>query len=235
MKANFGFQLWMWGHSVPYCVLTASNQCSVSSSVVKDLSTYLLLCSSWWAGVQMGPPDPILGVTEAFKRDTNPKKMNLGVGAYRDDQGKPFVLSCVRKVTQPDKPQILLSFYHVRLMQLFFIMLPCSLFYLNPITANSQVDCRILSTYFNEFEVSHFYFNILLLHNVLSSFYNLFSPFRQKLWLHPNRWIRSTSPLVVWLNSASPALSLLSVPTMRFWRAAGWVGIVGSFGTNSGC
>lgn len=55
-------------------------------------------CSSWWGGVQMGPPDPILGVTEAFKRDTNPKKMNLGVGAYRDDQGKPFVLSCVRKV-----------------------------------------------------------------------------------------------------------------------------------------
>lgn len=45
----------------------------------------------------MGPPDPILGVTEAFKKDTNPKKMNLGVGAYRDDQGKPFVLSCVRK------------------------------------------------------------------------------------------------------------------------------------------
>uniref|UniRef100_A0A8C1N442 Aspartate aminotransferase, mitochondrial n=1 Tax=Cyprinus carpio TaxID=7962 RepID=A0A8C1N442_CYPCA len=53
---------------------------------------------SWWTEVQMGPPDPILGVTEAFKRDTNPKKMNLGVGAYRDDQGKPFVLSCVRKV-----------------------------------------------------------------------------------------------------------------------------------------
>uniref|UniRef100_A0A9J8AEE2 Aspartate aminotransferase n=1 Tax=Cyprinus carpio carpio TaxID=630221 RepID=A0A9J8AEE2_CYPCA len=53
--------------------------------------------SSWWTEVQMGPPDPILGVTEAFKRDTNPKKMNLGVGAYRDDQGKPFVLSCVRK------------------------------------------------------------------------------------------------------------------------------------------
>uniref|UniRef100_A0A672MNY2 Aspartate aminotransferase, mitochondrial n=1 Tax=Sinocyclocheilus grahami TaxID=75366 RepID=A0A672MNY2_SINGR len=53
---------------------------------------------SWWTEVQMGPPDPILGVTEAFKRDTNPKKMNLGVGAYRDDQGKPFVLNCVRKV-----------------------------------------------------------------------------------------------------------------------------------------
>ena len=45
----------------------------------------------------MGPPDPILGVTEAFKKDTNPKKMNLGVGAYRDDAGKPFVLPSVRK------------------------------------------------------------------------------------------------------------------------------------------
>ncbi|KAF9972651.1 aspartate transaminase aat1 [Actinomortierella ambigua] len=53
--------------------------------------------SSTWANVPMGPPDAILGVTEAFKRDTDPRKMNLGVGAYRDDAGKPFVLSCVRK------------------------------------------------------------------------------------------------------------------------------------------
>ena len=45
----------------------------------------------------MGPPDPILGVTEAFKKDTNPKKMNLGVGAYRDDNGKPFVLPSIKK------------------------------------------------------------------------------------------------------------------------------------------
>uniref|UniRef100_A0A0N5AHA7 Aspartate aminotransferase n=1 Tax=Syphacia muris TaxID=451379 RepID=A0A0N5AHA7_9BILA len=45
----------------------------------------------------MGPPDAILGVTEAFKLDKNPKKINLGVGAYRDDEGKPFVLPSVRK------------------------------------------------------------------------------------------------------------------------------------------
>ncbi|XP_038069403.1 aspartate aminotransferase, mitochondrial-like [Patiria miniata] len=44
-----------------------------------------------------GTPDPILGVTEAFKRDSNPNKMNLGVGAYRDDEGKPYVLPTVRK------------------------------------------------------------------------------------------------------------------------------------------
>jgi aspartate aminotransferase len=53
--------------------------------------------ASTWASVPLGPPDPILGVTEAFKKDTNPNKMNLGVGAYRDDKGKPFVLECVRK------------------------------------------------------------------------------------------------------------------------------------------
>ncbi|ORX70725.1 glutamate oxaloacetate transaminase-like protein 2 [Linderina pennispora] len=48
----------------------------------------------------MGPPDAILGVTEAFKRDTDPRKMNLGVGAYRTDEGKPYVLNAVRKAEQ---------------------------------------------------------------------------------------------------------------------------------------
>lgn len=40
--------------------------------------------------------DPIVGVTEAFLADPNPKRINLGVGAYRDDEGKPVVLQCVR-------------------------------------------------------------------------------------------------------------------------------------------
>jgi len=53
--------------------------------------------SSFWSGVEMGPPDAILGVTEAFKRDTSASKMNLGVGAYRDDAGQPFVLPSVAK------------------------------------------------------------------------------------------------------------------------------------------
>ncbi len=38
---------------------------------------------SIWSGVPMGPPDPILGITEAFNADKSPLKMNLGVGAYR--------------------------------------------------------------------------------------------------------------------------------------------------------
>ncbi|XP_075552852.1 glutamate oxaloacetate transaminase 2 [Dermacentor variabilis] len=66
-------------------------------------SAYGVTCAracSWWSHVEMGPPDPILGVTEAFKKDTNPKKMNLGVGAYRDDTGKPYVLPSVRKAEE---------------------------------------------------------------------------------------------------------------------------------------
>ena len=58
---------------------------------------FLPLLSSWWSQVELGPPDAILGITEAYKKDTNPKKINLGVGAYRDT-GKPYVLPSVRKV-----------------------------------------------------------------------------------------------------------------------------------------
>ncbi len=53
---------------------------------------------SQWAHVQPGPPDAIFGLVEAFKKDPNPKKMNLVVGAYRDDNGQPYVLNSVRKV-----------------------------------------------------------------------------------------------------------------------------------------
>uniref|UniRef100_A0A3B3ZEG6 Aspartate aminotransferase n=1 Tax=Periophthalmus magnuspinnatus TaxID=409849 RepID=A0A3B3ZEG6_9GOBI len=78
-------------------LLTTNRFLSGLGTLTPSLGVLSTRQSSWWGGVAMGPPDPILGVTEAFKRDTNPKKMNLGVGAYRDDQGKPFVLSCVRK------------------------------------------------------------------------------------------------------------------------------------------
>lgn len=43
------------------------------------------------------PPDPILGLTEAFKKDPNPKKINLGVGEYKDSFGKTPVLETVKK------------------------------------------------------------------------------------------------------------------------------------------
>ena len=44
----------------------------------------------------------------AFKADTDPKKLNLGVGAYRQDNGQPLVLNAVKKaemklVTDPNE------------------------------------------------------------------------------------------------------------------------------------
>src|SRR5882672_5577550 len=49
------------------------------------------------AQVPMAPSDPILGITEAFLADKNPKKVNLGVGVYTDDNGKVPLLECVRR------------------------------------------------------------------------------------------------------------------------------------------
>lgn len=48
--------------------------------------------------VQMAPADPILSLTTGFKNDKDAKKVNLGVGAYRDNNGKPFVFPIVKKV-----------------------------------------------------------------------------------------------------------------------------------------
>ncbi len=45
----------------------------------------------------MAPSDPILGITEAYVADPNPKKVNLGVGVYYDDAGKVPLLECVRR------------------------------------------------------------------------------------------------------------------------------------------
>ena len=41
--------------------------------------------------IEIAPPDPILGLEEAFKRDPNPAKINLAAGVYRDETGNtPF-------------------------------------------------------------------------------------------------------------------------------------------------
>ncbi len=49
-----------------------------------------------WKNIQPAPPDSILGLTEEFKKDQNPEKVNLGVGVYKDDDGNTPVLRCVK-------------------------------------------------------------------------------------------------------------------------------------------
>lgn len=50
--------------------------------------------------IPLAPADPILGLTEAFQANPNPKKVNLGVGVYQDAAGKVPVLSVVREAEQ---------------------------------------------------------------------------------------------------------------------------------------
>ncbi|WP_432799442.1 aromatic amino acid transaminase [Poriferisphaera sp. WC338] len=46
--------------------------------------------------IEMAPADPILGLSEAFKADPNPEKINLGVGVYKDANGATPILACVK-------------------------------------------------------------------------------------------------------------------------------------------
>jgi aromatic-amino-acid transaminase len=50
---------------------------------------------SLFASVELAPRDPILGLNEQFNADTNPAKVNLGVGVYTDENGKLPLLACV--------------------------------------------------------------------------------------------------------------------------------------------
>ena len=55
---------------------------------------------SMFTAVEMAPRDPILGLNEQYAADSNPNKVNLGVGVYYDDNGKLPLLECVQKAEQ---------------------------------------------------------------------------------------------------------------------------------------
>jgi aromatic-amino-acid transaminase len=50
-----------------------------------------------FASIPLAPPDPIIGLTEQFKADPNPNKVNLGVGVYLDEHGVNPVLKAVKQ------------------------------------------------------------------------------------------------------------------------------------------
>ncbi|KAJ1818026.1 Aspartate aminotransferase, cytoplasmic, partial [Coemansia sp. RSA 2599] len=55
---------------------------------------------SYFAKVPQAPADGILKLSVLSKADADANKVDLGVGAYRDDKGKPWVLPVVRKAEQ---------------------------------------------------------------------------------------------------------------------------------------
>lgn len=53
-----------------------------------------------WEDVPQAAPDAILGIAAAFRESTHPNKVNVCVGAYRDENGKPWVLPSVRRAEE---------------------------------------------------------------------------------------------------------------------------------------
>jgi aspartate/tyrosine/aromatic aminotransferase len=50
--------------------------------------------------LEMAPPDPILGLAEAFKKDSNSKKINLSVGVYQNEKGVTPVFRSVKRAEE---------------------------------------------------------------------------------------------------------------------------------------
>jgi aspartate aminotransferase len=48
--------------------------------------------------VPQAPEDPLFGLAREYKADDSPDKIDLGIGAYRDENAKPWVLPVVKKV-----------------------------------------------------------------------------------------------------------------------------------------
>ena len=76
---------------------------------------------SLFTAVEMAPRDPILGLNEQFAADTNPNKVNLGVGVYFDDNGKLPLLECVQaaeKTMMSDRKSTRLNSSHIPLSRM---------------------------------------------------------------------------------------------------------------------
>lgn len=53
--------------------------------------------------VPQAPEDPLFGLMAAYRADTFDKKVDLGIGAYRDDNAKPWILPVVKHVSPRDQ------------------------------------------------------------------------------------------------------------------------------------
>lgn len=55
------------------------------------------------SGIPAATTDPLYSLVAAYEADTSKDKVDLGVGAYRDENAKPWILPVVRKVRDVEK------------------------------------------------------------------------------------------------------------------------------------
>ncbi|KAH8556948.1 aspartate aminotransferase [Umbelopsis sp. PMI_123] len=72
---------------------------SAPSSRLNQLTSHMQSSQdvSFFQQIPQAAPDAIFHLTAQYQADTDPRKVNVGVGAYRDDNLKPYVLPVVKK------------------------------------------------------------------------------------------------------------------------------------------
>jgi len=82
------------------CVVLSTTAFSSVSLVGASSSKISASVDTIWNEVPVGPPDAILGIAQAFRAASEKHKVNICVGAYRDTDGKPWILPSVRKAEE---------------------------------------------------------------------------------------------------------------------------------------
>ena len=77
--------------------LTSLTPTSMSGTPIFSFSPFpqSTMSNSLWSDAQMMPADPVFGLVAEYKKDSCPDKIDLVVGAYRDENGKPYLLPSI--------------------------------------------------------------------------------------------------------------------------------------------
>lgn len=59
--------------------------------------------TSFFSGATYTPPDAIFELTKTYNADPDVRKVNLGQGTYKDENGNPWILPAVRAAKEKVK------------------------------------------------------------------------------------------------------------------------------------
>lgn len=92
------------------------------------------------AAVAAAPEDPLFGLMKAYREDPSDKKVDLGIGAYRDNNAKPWILPVVKKVCLDDLRIHTIFIHTLRLAidRVFFFQLTDSLLHSRLMTPSTM-------------------------------------------------------------------------------------------------
>ena len=90
-------------HQLPGQQFGSPSLSSTPEARLHSINGHLAPQMSFSSTISLAPADPLFSLIAAYKADTFDQKVDLGVGAYRDDNAKPWVLPVVKKVAPPPR------------------------------------------------------------------------------------------------------------------------------------